>query len=91
MEILYQRYPDHSKIRLEEKVTAVETSDSGATVTTSNGSVYQGDLIVGADGVHSIVRQEIWRASKKLSSGTTVAQENYSESTPEGPDHFHGS
>lgn len=91
LEILYQRYPDRSKIRLEEKVTAVETSDSGATVTTSNGSVYRGGLVVGADGVHSIVRREIWRASKKLSSGTTVAQEKYSESTPEIPEHSHRS
>jgi FAD dependent monooxygenase len=91
LEILYQRYPDPSKIRLKERVTAIKTSDSGATVTTANGSVYRGALVVGADGVHSIVRQEIWRASEKLSSGKMVAQQRSCESKPGAFGHFYGS
>ena len=79
LEILYRSYPDHSKILLEEKVTAIETFSDGATVTTGSGSIYRGQLVIGADGVHSKVRQEIWKASENKESGSKIAQEKSSE------------
>lgn len=39
----------------------INQSTSGVTVQTDDGSVYQGDVAVGADGVHSKARSEIWR------------------------------
>lgn len=35
--------------------------DDGARVITDDGAVYDGHLIVGADGVHSRIRSEMWR------------------------------
>jgi 2-polyprenyl-6-methoxyphenol hydroxylase-like FAD-dependent oxidoreductase len=35
--------------------------EGGVHVFTQDGSVYTGDLVVGADGVHSKVRSEMWR------------------------------
>nr|Q9C447.1 RecName: Full=FAD-dependent monooxygenase paxM; AltName: Full=Paxilline synthesis protein M [Penicillium paxilli]AAK11530.1 PaxM [Penicillium paxilli] len=62
LEILYKGYPDPSKIRLGQRVTSIESLDDGVLITTTTGHVYRGDLLVGADGVHSIVRREIWKA-----------------------------
>ncbi|CAG8894999.1 unnamed protein product [Penicillium egyptiacum] len=72
LEILYQGYPDHRKICLDERVTKVETCGDTAIVSTAKGSVYRGHLVVGADGVHSKVRQEIWNAVEKTSSRVAI-------------------
>lgn len=72
LEILYQGYPDHRKICLEERVTKVERSGDTAIVSTAKGSIYRGHLVIGADGVHSKVRQEIWNAVEKTSSRVVI-------------------
>ncbi|GKT46893.1 FAD-dependent monooxygenase ctvC [Colletotrichum spaethianum] len=38
-----------------------ETKSAGVRVRTINGEVYEADLVVGADGVHSRTRSEMWR------------------------------
>ncbi|KAJ5968221.1 hypothetical protein N7501_004469 [Penicillium viridicatum] len=68
LEILYESYPDHRNIRLGERVTKIESCGNAVIVRTSKGSVYRGHLIVGADGIHSKVRQEIWNALERTSS-----------------------
>lgn len=75
-------------IRLKEKVTAIETSDGGATVTTASGSVYRGSLVAGADGVHSTVRQEIWKMREKSGLDSTLSKERSSTSTPKPYGHI---
>ncbi|KAJ5332659.1 FAD/NAD(P)-binding domain-containing protein [Penicillium brevicompactum] len=75
LEILYLRYPHHEKIRLGEKVTSIENLDNITTVTTEDGSSYQGNLVIGADGVHSMVRQEIWRFSEESNPSSRTVQE----------------
>lgn len=72
LEILYQGYPDHRKISLGERVIKVEKSGDVAIVSTAKGSVYRGHLVVGADGVHSKVRQEIWNAAEKTTSRVAI-------------------
>ncbi|CAI7598820.1 unnamed protein product [Penicillium palitans] len=76
LEILYESYPDHRNIRLGEKVTTIESCGNTAIVRTSTGSVYRGHLIVGADGVHSKVRQEIWNALERTSPGVANERSN---------------
>ncbi|CAI7628965.1 unnamed protein product [Penicillium bialowiezense] len=65
LEILYDKYSHHEKIRLGENVTSIEDLKNITTVTTENGSRYQGNLVIGADGVHSMVRREIWKLNEK--------------------------
>ncbi|KAF7592692.1 hypothetical protein BBP40_012594 [Aspergillus hancockii] len=78
LEILYQNYPYYDAIRLSEKVTVVEASEAGASVTTTSGKTYRGHLVVGADGVHSRVRSEIWRAAERVDPDLVTAHEQTS-------------
>lgn len=43
----------------------IQHREEGVTVHCSDGSIYQGDVLAGAEGVHSKVRSEIWRASNE--------------------------
>lgn len=44
-----------------KRVISVEAVGACAQVQTEDGSRYTGDIVVGADGVHSVVRGEMWR------------------------------
>ncbi|KAL4748884.1 hypothetical protein BDW72DRAFT_214420 [Aspergillus terricola var. indicus] len=57
LEILYTKLPDHSRIQLRSRVVSVLATHDGVTVTTENAQTYTGQLVVGADGVHSIVTE----------------------------------
>jgi 2-polyprenyl-6-methoxyphenol hydroxylase-like FAD-dependent oxidoreductase len=58
MQILYSKLPDRERYVLpNKKVTVVKQDDSSVTVTCADGSVYEGDVLVGCDGVHSAVRR----------------------------------
>lgn len=61
LEILHESIPDKSKIHVNKVVTRVEQTESGAQVHTADGHVYEADMVVGADGVHSKVLREMWR------------------------------
>lgn len=57
--LIYNGIKDKSKIRTREGlVSFIETSD-GVTVRTDKGNVYEGSILVGADGVHSEVRNQL--------------------------------
>ncbi|RYP51522.1 hypothetical protein DL768_003164 [Monosporascus sp. mg162] len=59
-----------------KRVVQVEMSDEGpALIHTQDGSVYDGDIVVGADGVHSATRAEMWRLAAQLRPGTFPADE----------------
>lgn len=47
-------------IRLNKRATAATTDDRSATVTFADGSTATGDVLVGADGVHSAVRHALF-------------------------------
>ncbi|KAJ5782517.1 hypothetical protein N7457_004291 [Penicillium paradoxum] len=66
IEILYEKIQDKSKVITSQRVNTVETGSSGVTVTTTTGETYTGSIIVGADGIHSKVRQEMWKAAEKV-------------------------
>lgn len=61
LETLYERYPHKSNILVNKKVMHVHLTEKGVSVVTDDGSAYDGDLVVGADGVHSRIRSEMWR------------------------------
>ncbi|KAJ5770266.1 FAD-dependent monooxygenase [Penicillium nucicola] len=61
MYLLMTKLKDKSKVYLNKKVVSIHTEDSVISVSTADGGKYYGDLVVGADGVHSITRSEMWR------------------------------
>lgn len=61
LSVLYSGLRDKSKVRVKKKVAKVQTEEFGVSVLTEDGESYHGDLVVGADGVHSVVRPELWR------------------------------
>ena len=72
LEILYNALPDKTKVRVQKTVSNIEQhtdeGKSGIRVQTLDGDVYEADLVVGADGVHSRTREEMWRMSSSLGS-----------------------
>ncbi|KAM4067154.1 FAD binding domain-containing protein [Hirsutella rhossiliensis] len=79
LEILYDALPDKAEARVNKTVSSIDqqTGDgkSGVRVRTLDGDVYEGDMVVGADGVHSRTRSEMWR----LSSSSGLAEISASE------------
>ncbi|KAJ5143331.1 uncharacterized protein N7515_002118 [Penicillium bovifimosum] len=75
LEILFQTYPDKSKIITNKRVSEVRLGDDCASVVTDDGSVFKGDLIVGADGIHSRIRSEMWRLADEIKPGLITTRE----------------
>ncbi|KAB2099375.1 hypothetical protein AG0111_0g12272 [Alternaria gaisen] len=61
IQILYDNLKDKSPVRTGKGVQHVEQFPGGVRVRTTDGSVFTGELLVGADGIHSTVRKEMWR------------------------------
>lgn len=62
---LYDRVRDKVEFRMGQEITAIDDAKDGTTVTLSNGNTETFDLVIGADGVHSRVRELIF--GKQLS------------------------
>ncbi|EFQ32768.1 hypothetical protein CGRA01v4_09291 [Colletotrichum graminicola] len=59
--VLYEHLKDKDRIVLNKKVQRVESQEGSALVYTTDGSVFEGQIVVGADGVRSTIRKEMWR------------------------------
>ncbi|KAL2860081.1 hypothetical protein BJX68DRAFT_251884 [Aspergillus pseudodeflectus] len=78
LDILYTSLPDPSRVLVGKSVVSVEQEHDGRNgmiVQAQDGSTYHGDLVVGADGVHSRVRREMWRLAELERPGLITAQE----------------
>ncbi|KAH7007915.1 hypothetical protein B0J12DRAFT_692087 [Macrophomina phaseolina] len=62
IKILYDHIQDKSKVLTSQRVTSIDENDQGVSVRTKDGSLFEGDIVVGADGVRSAVRREMWHA-----------------------------
>nr|QBA88952.1 hypothetical protein PM-122-9-1376 [Penicillium brasilianum] len=75
LETLYERYPHKSNVLVNKKVMNVRLSGKGVSVVTEDGSAYDGDLVVGADGIHSRIRSEMWRLADENHPGLITSQD----------------
>ncbi|KAB8261873.1 hypothetical protein BDV32DRAFT_157866 [Aspergillus pseudonomiae] len=78
LEILHTSYPEQSNIHTNCRVTHIRRLDSHIEVVTSSGQEYIGDLVVGADGVHSVIRSEMWKLADALEPGRVSKRERRS-------------
>ncbi|WP_439365520.1 FAD-dependent monooxygenase [Bradyrhizobium sp. DASA03005] len=56
-------------VRFGHRCTAVEATKSGARLTFANGAVYDADVVIGADGIHSVVQRQIGLTAHPKSEG----------------------
>jgi FAD dependent monooxygenase len=60
VEQLYENLPNKSFVQMKKQVEHIEHVKEGVRVHLSDGTVEEGDMVIGADGVHSTVRAQMW-------------------------------
>ncbi|KAK1710004.1 uncharacterized protein BDZ83DRAFT_757651 [Colletotrichum acutatum] len=69
LHVLFDKLMFKDRVLTNKMVVTVDLSGEHVTVHTQDGAVYSGDIVVGADGVHSAIRSEMWRLSQESRSG----------------------
>lgn len=75
LRILYEGLPDRSRVRLGTKVTEIHDGVDGVEARLADGTNEWGDMIIGCDGVHSMVRETMWDQSNKSATGLVTVKE----------------
>lgn len=81
LNVLFDNIKDQSKVLVNRRVSEIIETDSGVEVYTTNGEVFHGDIAIGADGVHSIVRKEMRRMAARISPGHPLVNEEESKNS----------
>lgn len=68
IQVLFDSLKYKDRVLTSKRVNVVEHGGDHVTVHTTDGSKYTGDIVVGADGIHSKVRQEMWRIANDAKS-----------------------
>ncbi|KAJ5995781.1 hypothetical protein N7481_002758 [Penicillium waksmanii] len=66
IQILYDKIQQKDKILTSERVVTVKNHPTHVAITTQSGKEFTGTFVVGADGIHSAVRQQMWESAQKL-------------------------
>lgn len=69
LQILYKFIQEKSKVLTNKKLATIEDLPDGLKVSCTDGSIYEGDIVIGADGTFSKVRQEMWRLADAKNPG----------------------
>ena len=77
--ILYAHVKNKDKILTGKRVEEVITATNGVMVKTRDGETFTGDILIGADGIHSRVRREMWRLAAESRPGWFPENELNSE------------
>ena len=69
LQVLYENIKDKKKVLINKRVEKASMDEDGVVVKTSDGASYYGDILIGADGIHSTVRNEMWRMANESQPG----------------------
>ncbi|KAK6088712.1 FAD binding domain-containing protein [Seiridium cupressi] len=69
LRLLYENLQHKERVMTDMKVIKVQQADGGIQVITKDGKVVKGTLVIGADGVHSSVRQQMIRMGDEQQPG----------------------
>lgn len=79
---MYERLgSDQAKVLTGRDIVDIISSNSGVTVKCADGTIYEGSIVVGADGVHSTVRSIMRRMALEEDSTRSWDAENPSLTT----------
>ncbi|KAI1825904.1 FAD binding domain-containing protein [Xylaria intraflava] len=78
LRIIYREHPEKNHIREHARVVDIVDGPEDITVKLEDGSTEVGDLVVGCDGVHSIVRELMWRNANATIPNYIRAEEKQS-------------
>ncbi|KAI0171961.1 FAD/NAD(P)-binding domain-containing protein [Hypoxylon sp. FL1284] len=70
------RKADQAKVFTDKVVSDITVDDSGAAVQCRDGTRYEGSIVVGCDGVHSVVRKKIRALALQEAASGEVDEEN---------------
>ncbi|KAB8202744.1 hypothetical protein BDV34DRAFT_236778 [Aspergillus parasiticus] len=76
LDVLWNRLPCKSRVLTGKKVVEMRQSSTEATVQCLDGSTYTGDIVVGADGVHSIIYKEMCRQIETVQLESSLSSED---------------
>ncbi|KAF7562282.1 hypothetical protein G7046_g1870 [Stylonectria norvegica] len=75
LQVLYRQIQHKDRVMLQSQVHKIDYQESGVHVLTKDGRKYSGTMIIGADGIHSAVRQEMFRIAGEEQPGYFTAGE----------------
>lgn len=70
--LLHESLPPSCELRLGARCTGIAGDDRGASATLATGEHVPGDLVVGADGLRSVVREHLWPGARCRTVGQTA-------------------
>ena len=76
---LYNSVSRKERLLVGKRVSRVDCNQDRIVAQCKDGTSYEGAVIVGADGVHSMVRQEMWRHMDLKKPGVISDVERHSE------------
>ncbi|KAJ5377440.1 uncharacterized protein N7496_004849 [Penicillium cataractarum] len=74
LQVLFDGIQDKSKIHTNSECVKIEELEDSVQVALTDGSIIRGDVLVGADGVHSRIRGELWRIARSETSDYPVSE-----------------
>lgn len=77
LKALYDNLDQKEKILVGNRFVNVQTWEDGVRVFTENGHCYEGDIVIGADGMHSSVRKAMHKLGKNFSSKRYFEHDEY--------------
>lgn len=81
LQVLHENIRDTSKILTNKRATKIDVDENSVKATMADGTVYEGDILIGADGVHSAVRQQMWNIGDKMLPGYIPASDKLGKSS----------
>jgi 2-polyprenyl-6-methoxyphenol hydroxylase-like FAD-dependent oxidoreductase len=75
LQVLYDQLQHKERVLLQSRVKTIVPLEAGASVVTQDGRTFTGDIVVGADGIHSAIRHEMRRLADERRPGFMTSGE----------------
>lgn len=87
--VLHKHIREKERLLVNQKVVRIDTYEDRVVVQTAAGNVFEAQMIVGADGVRSTVRKEMWRNAELVGAVPEEDKKGQSSGLRPLPRHIH--